>query len=70
VNRKLLSSKIEDSKRVVADAEKGLAKALRGVESAPRAAKMAVTETVKDALAKLKCARADLEELGKLISQD
>lgn len=68
--RKLLLSKIEASKRVVADAEEDLARALRGVQSAPRASKTTITDAVKEALAKLRAARADLDDLGKLVSRE
>ncbi len=67
--KKLLLSKIATSKSEVADAEKQLTKVLSETQNGPRAEKTQVTETLKDALAKLRAARIDLEDLDRLISE-
>jgi hypothetical protein len=70
LKKKLLLSRIEASKREVGDAEKHLTKALREVRNAPRAEKTTVTRTVEEAIGKLRVARAELDDLSKVISDD
>jgi len=70
VNKKILLAKITASKQEVADAEKKLTKVLRATTKSPRAEKTTVTETVKEAIAKLRAARTELEELGRIVSDE
>ncbi len=68
VNKKVLRTKIVASKTEVTSAEKHLTKVLRATENGPRAEKTQVTEILKEALAKLRAARAELEELDRLLA--
>jgi hypothetical protein len=70
VDKKLLLSKIETSKQEVAEAEGHLMKVLGDTRSAPRAPKTTITETVSEAIAKLRAARNDLEDIAKLVAAD
>lgn len=70
MDKKLLLSKIKASRLEVADAEKKLTKVLHATAKGPRAEKTTVTENVKEAIAKLRAARADLEDLGRLVSDE
>jgi hypothetical protein len=68
VDKKLLHTKIVSSKTEVSAAEKHLTKVLRDTQNGPRAEKTTVTESLKEALAKLRAARAELEELDRLLA--
>jgi hypothetical protein len=68
VDKKLLLDKIAASRREVDAAEKKLAIVLRATTKGLRAEKTTVTETVKEAMAKLRTARTDLEDLGRIVS--
>ncbi len=66
--KKLLRAKIEISRREVAEAEEHLSKVLGATrKGAPRAEKTTVTEAVREALAKLRAARAELDEVAKIV---
>ena len=70
MNKKLLMSKINASKSEVTEAEEHLTKVLRTTRHGPRAEKTTMTEAVSEAITKLKAARADLDELGKLLADE
>ncbi len=70
MNKKLLLDKIAASKSEVTDAEGRLVKLLRETRAGPRAEKTTVTELVSEAIAKLRVARTDLEDLHKIVSDD
>jgi hypothetical protein len=70
MDKKLLLSKIDASKREVMDAEQHLTVVIRETVSAPRAEKTTITEVVNEAIAALRAARVDLEDLHKLIADD
>jgi hypothetical protein len=74
VNREPLLSTLSrteacEHKKQVADAVEHLMQVLRGTPPAARAAKIAATEPVREAIAKLAAARADLAALAKLGSK-
>jgi vacuolar-type H+-ATPase subunit D/Vma8 len=66
--KSLLLSKIATSKKEVLEAEEHLSSVLKDAQGGPRAQKTTVTEVVREAIAKLRNARTDLEDLDKLIS--
>jgi hypothetical protein len=70
VDKQLLLSKIAASEGEVVAAEERLVKVLGDTQRAPRADKTTITETVKEAISKLRQARADLAELGELVSKE
>jgi len=70
MDKKLLLSKIAASKREVADAEKRLTKLLGTTLRSPRAEKTTIAENVREAIAKLRAARTELEDLGRIVSDE
>ena len=60
---KIMLDEIRVAENGVADAESDLARLLKEIESAPRAEKTAISETLRNAFHKLRDAR---EHLGKL----
>jgi hypothetical protein len=70
MNNQLLINKIEAALSEVAEAEKALGDAIAGAEKAPRASKSTVTDVVRLALAKLRAARGDLDELRRLVPEE
>ncbi len=70
MNKKKLIAKIDASKGEVLEAEERLTQVLQATKNLPRAEKTTVTESLREALAKLRAARKDLEELGDLVSDE
>ena len=68
-NKQRLLDKLATSKTEVIEAEERLVKLLRDTRSGPRAEKTTVTELVSEAITKLRIARADLEDLDKIIEE-
>ena len=70
MNKKKLLAKIDASKLEVGEAEGRLTEVLRVTKNLPRAEKTTVTESLREALAKLRAARKELEELREIIGDD
>lgn len=64
----VLAEKISASKREVRSAELALSRLLEELTGARRADKTTVTEAVQKALAKLRQARVDLEDLSRIVA--
>lgn len=63
-----LAEKVSASKREVKSAELALSRLLEDLTGARRADKTTITEAVQKALAKLRQARVDLEDLSRIMS--
>lgn len=63
----LIVTKLEAAKRDIAQAEQDLEKALREVQVAPRAEKLAISKVLDDAFVKLKAARTQLTDIETLL---
>ncbi len=63
-----LAEKVSASKREVKSAELALSRLLQDLTGARRADKTTITEAVQKALAKLRQARIDLEDLSRIVA--
>jgi hypothetical protein len=63
----LIVTKLEAAKQDIAQAEEDLKRALREVQVAPRAEKLAISKVLDDAFVKLKAARTQLNDIETLL---
>jgi hypothetical protein len=68
--RKSALEKIADAKRNILEAEVELEKVIGEIEVSPRAQKTTISKVVKDALTKVRAARAHVDELEKIVEID
>lgn len=65
---KVLADKIAHSKADVAKAESELSRLLQELTGTPRAEKTTITDAVRAALATLRSARVELEDLSRIVA--